>query len=194
MFHFLAHAAGPTATEMFKQWIHDWGDIVLTVVIAWAAVMQWIVAARLLKLQRTVEDSHRQVKLFCRINADLASPRTYARLQVSNLSRFAVWLEGISHVYTIDGENKQRELPLSVQEVLQAGETYRTTVSGNIQGFLMFERHPGSGRLSALEPVACTVRTQLSYWANGAAGTASTPLYRMAASENGLDELQEIRR
>jgi hypothetical protein len=191
MFDCVNQAAGSGASVSIGQWIRDWGDIVLTLVIAWAAVMQWIVAARLLKLQRTVESSHSRVKLFCRIAANLESPKTYARLQVSNLSGFAVWLEETSHFFAHAGEPSEHRITLKVQEVLEAGQTYRDAVSSNIQGFVAYQENPELRRMT-LSPIDCTVRTEIQYWANGESGTATTPSYKLKADDSGLQLLQPL--
>jgi hypothetical protein len=179
-----------------KGWLQIWGTLALTLMIAWAAIMQWIVGNRLYKLQHAVEDSHRRVKLFCRISPNLESPRMYARLQVSNLSGFAVWLEEIGHKFTLDGESEERSLTLRVQEVLESGKTYMTTVSGNIQSHLVFEENKAQGRgedrITSLRPASFAVRVQVRYWANGSDGNTSTPQYHVRATEAGLQQLKEI--
>jgi hypothetical protein len=112
----------------------------------------------------------------------------YAQVQVSNLSGFAVWLESISHIFTLDGEHEERKLNLNVQEVLETSKTFRTTVSANIQGFVEFER-TGAQRPSMI-PISCTVRTVVNYWADGVAGKTSTPKYHLEASKEGLQKLE----
>lgn len=178
--------------EYLKHWLHEWGDLVLTVMIAWAAIMQWMVGRRLFDLQRTVEDTHRQVNLFCRIAANFDTPRVFARLQVSNLSSFAVWLEGITHKFALDGESKERSISLRIQEVLDVGKTYMTTVSGDIESLLKFEQNKGQDRLEILKPASFTIRVDVRYWANGSGGQTSTPRYLIRTSETGLERLEEL--
>jgi|SRR5208282_3646456 len=108
-----------------RHWLHDWGDLLLTAVIAWAAIMQWVVSKRLFGLTKAVEDFKNRPLLFCRIGGNAFDGLTYTAIiaQLSNLSSFGIWME--EAVLVFDGQfDCEPSRTFKIESVLGAGETY----------------------------------------------------------------------
>src|SRR5260370_31705931 len=95
--HFVCDAA----LEALKQWLSDWGNLRLTAVHAFAAILQVIAAAvqgifakRVYNLQKFIEDTNRTPHLFCRVKGHAgATVFTSLEAQLSNLSSHGIWIE-----------------------------------------------------------------------------------------------------
>jgi hypothetical protein len=110
----------------FKHWLHDWGDLVLTGVIAWAAIMQWVVSSRLLGLTKAIEDLKNRPLLYCRIKGEpyLTSYYSAIEARLSNLSSSGIWIE--QAVIVFDRKVACDSLrSFSIDAVLLSGETYK---------------------------------------------------------------------
>ena len=70
-------------------------NLLLTAAIAFAAIMQWVVSNRLLRLQRTVEEQHSKAWIFLRARPSSAAGHNTAVLEISNLSQVGVWVEKV---------------------------------------------------------------------------------------------------
>jgi hypothetical protein len=90
------------ALEFLKQWLRDWGTLLLTAVIASATILQGIFAMRLYRLQQAIERSRLEPLLFCRVKG-YGTGGSFTRLDVelSNLSTYGVWIEEM--VILLDG-------------------------------------------------------------------------------------------
>lgn len=101
--HFLCDAA----LEALRQWLRDWGILLLTAVIAFAAILQVIAAAvqgifakRVYNLQKFIEDTNRTPHLFCRIKGHAGGTVfTSLEAQLSNLSSHGIWIEEMVIVF-----------------------------------------------------------------------------------------------
>lgn len=90
----LARFLFDAALDFLRQWLRDWGTLLLTAVIAAAAVMQGFFAMRLYRLQRLIEKSRLEPLLFCRVTGrKVGGGFTRLDAQLSNLSSYGVWVE-----------------------------------------------------------------------------------------------------
>ena len=65
----LARLLFSAALEVLKQWLRDWGVLLITAVIAAATLVQGLFAVRLYKLQRTIEKSRLEPLFFVALKA-----------------------------------------------------------------------------------------------------------------------------
>lgn len=157
--------------ECVKSWMHDWGDLVLTGVIAWAAIMQWVVSRQLFKLSKAVEDLKNKPVLFCRINGSVPEgglPYSSIEAQLSNLSSFGIWIE--EGVITTDGEfvtRPKRSFPVGA--VLRAGETFTQS---------LFEM-PFDDLVPLNTKGTVTIQVKFYYFSSPTIGMQSSPIYEV---------------
>jgi hypothetical protein len=165
-----------------KHWLHDWGDLVLTGVIAWAAIMQWVVASRLLGLTKTVENIKNRPLLFCRIKGDTpfdGLAHSSIEAQLSNLSSFGIWIHEANLV--IDGNvTGESNRSFSIDSVLQAGATSK---------WVLFET-PFADIVPIGSPkVILRIQIKFSYSASHTIGVEASPIYSMTIENTVVREL-----
>jgi hypothetical protein len=165
-----------------RIWLHDWGDLALTGVIAWAAIMQWVVSSRLFGLTKAVENFKNRPLLFCRISGDdplEGLPSSWIDTQLSNLSSFGIWIE--EAVLVLDGKvlcESTRSFPIGA--VLQAGAT-RTV--------RLFEAP--FGEIVAIGGPKVTVKIQVKFYYSTAhtIGVQASPVYLMTVDQTVVTKL-----
>lgn len=168
--------------EYLKHWLHDWGDLVLTGVIAWAAIMQWVVSGRLLGLTRAVEDFKNKPRLFCRIIGQApfeGSPYTSIDAQLSNLASFGIWVEQM--IVVLDGKVAcEPTRSFSINGVLGSGETKTCPL------FQM-----PFAEIATIGSPKTTVRIQVKFDYSTAhtVGVQTSPIYLMTIDGTCLTEL-----
>ncbi|SRR6266851_8505820 len=114
------------ALEFLKQWFRDWGNLLLTSVIAAATIMQGIFAMRLYRLQQAIEKSRLEPLLFCRVKGDGPLPLASLNVELSNLSTYGVWIDEM--IVTLDGPVIKPQMELMVEIVLAASQTQKWTL------------------------------------------------------------------
>src|SRR6266481_5282447 len=108
------------ALDFIKQWLRDWSLLLLTAVIAGAAVMQGIFAFRLYKLQNAIEQSRLTPLLYCRVRGGPLG--SVLRAELSNLSTYGVWIEQMTIVLSGPVRCKP-EITRKMEMVLSTSQT-----------------------------------------------------------------------
>jgi hypothetical protein len=159
------------ALDFLKQWLRDWGTLLLTGVIATATVVQGLFAMRLYRLQQTIEKSRLEPLLFCRVKGDgLGGKFTRLDAQLSNLSTYGVWVDEMEIV--MDGPvSCPPSQKLEVGIVLGASET-KTWEVCSMPFSNIVPLGPGSAT-----PVAFKLQAKFYYSAPSILGIQVSPLY-----------------
>src|SRR5258707_3433421 len=97
-------------------------NILLTAAIAFAAIMQWLVSARLLQLQRLIEDQRTKAWLFLRLKPTARAGHQTALLQISNLSQAGVWIEEARLHLQLASCDKTESFP--IEDVLPTSQVH----------------------------------------------------------------------
>jgi hypothetical protein len=119
MLDYLARLFHHATLEFAKQWLHDWGNLLLTAVIAVAVFMQGIFVRRLYKLQNSIEQSRLQPLLFCRITGDgTGEDLTTLEAQLWNLSQYGIWVERLEVVFS--GPVATPLMTFTIEKILQS--------------------------------------------------------------------------
>ena len=77
--------------DLIRRWLHEWGNLLVTVAIAGAAYLQWYVYKSLLKLEKNINDNQNRVEVFCTLWIYNQTPH----FTVANLCKFGIWVERI---------------------------------------------------------------------------------------------------
>jgi hypothetical protein len=151
-------------------------NVALTAVIAFAAIMQWIVSGRLLNLQKAVEDQRTKTWLFFRLKPTALGGHGTAQLEVSNLSQVGVWLEKVTlHLEVPRTPNKA--IAILIETVLSP---MHTKPDVDIRAAVHELVEPKGRQVLAI------VSAEVEFWANGLWRQESTNRYSMLVDESHL--------
>jgi hypothetical protein len=168
--HFLFSAA----LETLKQWLRDWGVLLLTAVIALATVMQGMFAMRLYRLQQAIERSRLEPLLYCRVKGHgIGVIFTRLDVELSNLSTYGVWIEEM--VIVLNGPMScNPEQVREVGTVLAASQTQRTMLFS-----VPFTEIIPLGSGSPAGPVTFKLQVKFYYSTASTIGIQTSPLYEV---------------
>lgn len=165
------------ALDFLKQWLRDWGTLLLTGVIAAATIVQGLFAMRLYRLQQTIEKIRLEPLLFCRVKGyALAGKFTRLEAQLSNLSTYGVWVDEMEIVMNgpVSCPPSQR---LELGIVLAASETQTWEVC-SMPFANIVPLGPG-----AATPVAFKLQVKFYYSAPSILGIQVSPMYDVILHE-----------
>lgn len=107
---------------LVRAWLKDWGNLLLSAIVAAAAVTQGIFAKRLYGLQETIEEVSQRPFLYSRLTG--YKPFDYftsISAQLANLSRNGIWIEEL--VVVVNGPTSQQPKTYLIQDILPSNET-----------------------------------------------------------------------
>jgi len=188
MLECLSHLLLQAVLEFVKQWLRDWGNLLLTAVIAIAGIMQGIFAMRLYKLQESIEQSQFKPFLFCRVTGNgypHGGAFTSLDAQLSNLSLHGVWVERLEII--LDGPIAKPEMNFKIERILPASQTE----------VLRFCEMPfaeivpiGAGMPSG--PVKFKLQAKFYYSTASTLGSWYSPLYEVTIGNTIVTSLKNI--
>jgi hypothetical protein len=165
------------------DWIMPVVNGVLTFAIAFAAIMQWVVSARLLSLQKVVEEQRTKAWLFLRLKPSAIQGHATALLEISNLSQVGVWLENATVHLEVPQGAPNKAKAIAIEHVLPPMETGDGV---DIRALVQLLAEP-NGR-----QVVATIFVEAEFWTNGLWRRERTGRYSMNVDGNHLQDIRPV--
>jgi hypothetical protein len=174
------------ALDFLKEWLRDWGNLLLTAAITVAAFMQGIFAARLYRLQKSMEEERLTPLLFCRISGQEFVLGTWTTLeaQLWNLSQHGVWIDRLEVV--LNGPVASPLMNFTIEKILQASQVEAVQFSE-----MPFENIVPLGPNAPKEPVTFKVQAKFSYSTASVLGVWVSPIYEATLQGTVLRDLKK---
>ncbi len=168
----LARFVCNAALEFLRQWLRDWGTLLLTAVIASATVMEGIFAMRLYRLQRAIEKIRLEPLLFCRVKGhELGGTYTRLDAQLANLSSYGVWIDEM--IVVLNGPvSCDPTINRKIEIVLAASQTEGWTLFS-----VPFREIVPFGASAPTSPVTFKLQVKFSYSTTSLIGIQTSPVY-----------------
>jgi hypothetical protein len=172
--------------EFAKQWLRDWGSLLLTAAITVAAFMQGIFAMRLYKLQNSIEQSRLQPLLFCRITGDgIGQDLTTLEAQLWNLSQYGIWVERLEVVF--NGPVAKPLMSFTVEKILQSSKVEAVQFES-----IPFAEIVPLGPNMPIGPVTFKVQAKFYYSTASVLGVWVSPFYEATLQGTVIRALRKI--
>jgi hypothetical protein len=174
------------ALDFLKQWLRDWGNLLLTATIAVAAFMQGIFAMRLYKLQNSIERSRLQPLLFCRIAGhEYVGTLSTLEAQLWNLSQYGIWIDRLEVVF--DGQVAEPLMNFTIDKILQASQAEAVQFAS-----IPFANIVPLGPSMPTGPVTFKVQAKFYYSTATILGVWVSPIYEATLQGTVLRALKKI--
>ena len=130
--------------------------------------MQYVVARRIFKLQKSIEENQNRAWLFLRIKQTTSQHQDIAQLEITNLSQSGAWLEKATIRLGVPQGERNLGHALMLETQLGSSSELPVDISGEIR--VLAELRDGGKK-------SIVAWAEVEFWANGAYHTEPTIRY-----------------